>query len=154
MLTRFHHAHKILQEIMSTRLPNIESLGPWIELQFTRSPGPGGQNVNKVNTRVTLLFDFASCAKLSDRQRDRIRRRLRTRLSRDGRLRIVRHRERTQARNREAAQQQLMVLLVEMMKESKPRTPTRPTLGSKRRRLDDKRRRGQLKQQRRSDGDG
>ena len=61
---------------------NAEILRPWLEARFSRSPGPGGQNVNKVSTQVTLLFDFASCTALSDASKLRIRRRLATRLFR------------------------------------------------------------------------
>ena len=128
---------------------DIASLSPWIEARFSRSPGPGGQNVNKVSTRVTLLFDFASCPELNDAQKARIRRRLRTRLSRDGRLRVVSHRERTQAGNRAAAETRLLELLTEATRTTRPRRPTRPTDASQRRRLDAKRRRRDTKRQRR-----
>lgn len=127
---------------------DIERLSPWIEVRFSRSPGPGGQNVNKVNTRATLLFDFASCAKLTDAEKTRIRRRLRTRLSRDGRLRVVSHRERTQRRNRAAAETRLIELLTEMTRRRKVRRATRPTAASRQRRLDAKRRQGELKRRR------
>lgn len=127
---------------------DIKILRRWIETRFSRSPGPGGQNVNKVNTRVTLLFDFEACVELSPTHKQRIRKRLGTRLSRDGRLRVVRHRERTQARNRQAAEMQILELLAEIMRQDKIRKPTRPTLGSARRRLAGKRRHGQLKKQR------
>lgn len=132
---------------------DISALRPWIEAQFSRSPGPGGQNVNKVSTRVTLLFDFEACPALSGSQRAQVREQFRTRLSRDGRLRIVRHRERTQARNREAAEMHLAVLLTQAVAQDKARKPTKPTRGSKHRRLADKRHRSQLKKQRHSVAD-
>ena len=128
---------------------DITALSSWIEARFSRSPGPGGQQVNKLSTRVTLLFDFASCPELSDAQKRRIRQRLRTRLSRDGRLRVVSHRERTQAKNRAAAGTRLIELLTEATRTEKPRRPTRPTAASQRRRLDAKRRRGEAKERRR-----
>ena len=130
---------------------DITSLSSWIEARFSRSPGPGGQNVNKVSTRVTLLFDFTSCPELTGTQKARIRRRLRTRLSRDGRLRVVSHRERTQAKNRTAAETRLIKLLTEATHTPKSRRPTRPTAASKKRRLDAKRRRGEAKQRRRKE---
>ena len=133
---------------MSTPSFDIASLLPWIELRFSRSPGPGGQNVNKVSTRVTLLFDFAACPDLTDVQKTRIRNRLATRLSRDGRLRVIRHRERTQVRNRAAAETHLVELLTEATHKRKTRRPTRRTVASQRRRLDAKRRRGAAKRQR------
>ena len=129
---------------------DIANFAPWIEVRFSRSPGPGGQNVNKVNTRVLLLFDFESCPELTWAHRARIRSGLATRLSRDGRLRIVRHRERSQKRNRAACEEALLELLSETARSRKPRRPTRPTAASRKRRLSDKRRRGDLKRDRKS----
>jgi ribosome-associated protein len=127
----------------------IKSLLPWIEVRFSRSPGPGGQNINKTNTRVTLLFDLESCDVLTATEKARVRTRLRTRMSRDGPLRVVVHRERTQARNRAIAQDRLIELLSQAIRTRKPRRPTRPTPASRRRRLADKRKRSDLKRQRR-----
>ncbi len=135
---------------MGTPMLDIASLLPWIEVRFSRSPGPGGQNVNKVNTRVTLLFDVSACAALSEAQKGRVRERLRTRMSRDGRLRVVSHRERSQAKNRAAAQIRLTELLTEATRVRKSRRRTQPTLASRERRLDSKRRRGDAKRQRRA----
>jgi len=124
---------------------DIACLHPWIEVRFARSSGPGGQNVNKLSTRVTLLFDFEACEELTDTQRARIRRRLATRMSRDGRLRVVSQKTRTQAGNRAAAAQRLLELLREALKVHKPRRPTHPTAASRQRRLQAKRRRAELK---------
>lgn len=132
---------------------NISALRRWMEMRASRSPGPGGQNVNKVNTRVTLLFDFESCTALSENQKTRIREKLRARLSHDGRLRVVRHGERTQGRNRVAAEEGLVELLSRTLRREKPRTATRPTASSARRRLDAKHRRSRLKNQRATAGD-
>ncbi len=133
---------------MTTPKLDLASLLLWVEVRFSRSPGPGGQNVNKVNTRVTLLFDIAACTVLTGSDKSRIRRRLTTRITRDGRLRVVCHRERTQARNRTLAEARLVELLTEATQQKKPRCPTRPTVASKKRRLDAKRRRGETKRQR------
>lgn len=121
----------------------LEELSPWIEFQFTRSSGPGGQNVNKVNSRVILLFDFSSCNLLTPGQKARIQSRLASRLAHDGRLRITHSAERTQLRNRAAAQARLLMLLGEALRSRKTRRATKPTAASRRRRLDDKRRRGE-----------
>jgi ribosome-associated protein len=75
----------------------------------------------------------------------RIRRRYASRLSADGRLRVASHRERSQARNRAAAEQRLIELLESATRVRKPRKPTKPTAGSKRRRLNEKRRRADIK---------
>ena len=133
---------------MTTPKLDLASLLPWVKVRFSRSPGPGGQNVNKVNTRVTLLFDVVACTVLTSSDKSRIRRRLTTRITRDGRLRVVCHRERTQARNRTRAEARLVELLTEATQKKKPRRPTRPTAASKERRLDAKRHRGETKRQR------
>jgi len=129
---------------------NITPLQPWIEARFARSSGPGGQNVNKVSTRATLLFDFQACDSLTAAQKKLIQARLTTRLSRDGRLRVVSQQTRTQAGNRATAEVRLIELLRETLKVPKRRRPTRPTGASRERRLRAKRQRGELKQSRRT----
>ena len=128
-----------------------DDLVPWIEERFDRGGGPGGQHVNKVSTRVTLLFDFASCPLLTDAEKERLARRLHTRLSADGRLRLVIAEERSQLANREAGATRLIAILTEALHVPRSRRPTRPTAGSQRRRLADKRRRSESKQRRRGE---
>ncbi len=128
----------------------IAHLQPWLEVRFARSSGPGGQNVNKLNTRVTLLFDFQLCDLLTDAQKQRIQHRLATRRSRDGRLRVVSQQTRTQVANRAAAERRLVELLREALKVRKPRRATRPTPAARERRLAAKRRRSELKRLRTS----
>lgn len=124
---------------------SASELAPWIEVRFGPAAGPGGQHVNKVSTRATLLFDFQTCLLLSPSRKNRLCQRLASRLSRDGRLRIVSQRERTQGRNRTAAEQRLIELLAEALYIPTRRRPTRPTAGSRERRLKTKRRRGETK---------
>lgn len=138
---------------MSVRRPEIAELLPWIEVRFDRSGGPGGQNVNKVATRVTLLFDFQACEHVTPGQRTRLARRLASRLAADGRLRVVCRTERSQLANRAAAEKRLVDLLADALRPHTPRIATRPTAAAQRRRLEDKRRRSASKRGRRMGGE-
>jgi ribosome-associated protein len=125
---------------------------PWCEVRFDPASGPGGQNVNKVATRATIVFDFQRCSLLSDVQRGRIARRCAKRLTHDGRLRVVAQQQRTQAGNRELAQARLVELVTQALHVPKRRRRTRPTAASRRRRLESKRRRGEIKRRRAAGG--
>lgn len=114
----------------------------------SRSSGPGGQNVNKVSTRVTLRFDLEASPDLSAEQKQRIRERLPTRVSKQGVLSVSSQRERSQSANREAALQRLVELLRRALEVDPERRPTRAPRGVERRRLEDKRRRSRLKRER------
>ncbi len=116
-----------------------------ISLSFSRSSGPGGQNVNKLNTRVTLRFDVIGSPSLTDDQRERILERLPTRISREGILRVVSQKHRTQKMNREAATERFAELLREALVRIPPRKKRGVPAGVKRKRLEDKRRRSRLK---------
>jgi len=114
----------------------------------SRSGGPGGQNVNKVNTRITLFFDVANCESFSDVQKRRILSRLSTRADKNGLIRVASQRFRTQKANRRAAVERLQQLLAEALKTRPARKKTRVPYAAKKRRLEEKRRRGLLKRQR------
>jgi ribosome-associated protein len=117
-----------------------------LELRFSRSGGPGGQNVNTRDTRVEVVFDAAGSPSLGPRQRARVLERLAGRLDSGGRLRVVASEERSQVQNREAALRRLGALLEEALRpDPPPRRPTRPSKASTRRRVEAKRARGRLK---------
>jgi len=120
-----------------------------VRFRFARSGGPGGQNVNKRETQVELIFDVAGSPTLGPRQRERILRKLASRIDAEGRLRLVATEERTQGRNREVAIERLRGLLAEALKPDPPkRRASRPSKAAVQRRLDDKKIRSRRKQER------
>ncbi len=114
-----------------------------LQWRFSRSGGPGGQHANTADTRVEVIFDVAASPSLRPRHRQRL-------LERFGpEVRATCSEERSQARNRAVALQRLETRLAEGLRVQAPRRATRPTAGSRRRRLDDKAQRAQTKRARR-----
>jgi ribosome-associated protein len=121
-----------------------------LTFRYTRSGGPGGQHVNTSSTRVELLFDVAGSAALTEPERSLAKRRLRTRLDSEGRLRVVAQDERSRARNRAIAIDRFVALMREALRPPPPpRRPTQPTRAAREERLDEKRQRGTRKRMRR-----
>lgn len=116
-----------------------------VEYEFSRSSGPGGQNVNKVETRVTLCFDVAGSPALDEHQRKLILSRLHRRISRQGILRIDCSSHRRREANRKECRERFVQLLAEALKEEKPRKKTRVSRRQKQERLQYKIRRGRVK---------
>lgn len=120
------------------------------ELRFTASlsSGPGGQNVNKLNTRITLLFDVVNSPSLSQDQKELISRRLANRIGRDGVLHISSQQTRSQTANRELAVERFIELMQDALKQVPIRKKTRVSRGAKLRRLEEKKQRSVLKNRR------
>ncbi len=118
----------------------------YLHFQASRSSGPGGQNVNKVNTRVTVYFDLPAYPLFSTQQKRRIREKLATRTNGQGIVRVTSQRFRTQLANRKAAVKRLLELLEQALEKPRIRIKTRVPRGVHEQRLDQKKRRGQLKQ--------
>jgi ribosome-associated protein len=121
-----------------------------LAFRYTRSGGPGGQHVNTSSTRVELVFDLARSPALTERERSLARRRLRTRLDSEGRLRVVAQDERSRARNRAIAVERFCELMREALRPPPPpRRATKPSRAATRQRIEEKRQAGARKRLRR-----
>ena len=120
-----------------------------LQFQFSRSGGPGGQNVNKRETRVELLFDLRKSSSLSEEQRMRLLQRLANQVDCEGILRIVADSQRSQLQNRQEALTRFVQLLQRALYMPRRRRPTRPSRQTVEQRLNRKRQRAEAKGRRR-----
>ncbi|MEZ4538850.1 MAG: alternative ribosome rescue aminoacyl-tRNA hydrolase ArfB [Chloroflexota bacterium] len=132
----------VINETLS--LPETE-----LQFRFSTGGGPGGQHVNKTATRVTLLFDVANSPSLDEGTRVRLLDRLASRIDGRGLFHIDVHESRSQWQNRAAAVERFRSLLADALVEQPERRPTRPSRRARQARLEDKRRRSTIKQERR-----
>ncbi|MDZ4259078.1 MAG: alternative ribosome rescue aminoacyl-tRNA hydrolase ArfB [Gemmatimonadales bacterium] len=119
-----------------------------VTLRASRSSGPGGQHVNTSSTRIELTWNISDSPSLSPEQRERLLTRLASRLDSSGTLRLVSQTGRSQLRNKEEAVARFAAIVAQALVVPKTRRPTRPSKAAKRERLDDKRKRGALKKER------
>lgn len=124
-----------------------------LEISFARSGGPGGQNVNKVASKVDLRWSPATSAALGEDDRAWLLQKLRSRLTTDGTLIVTSTATRDQIANRADAMSKLALIVAAALDRPKPRKPTRPSKGAKRRRLADKRHVSEKKASRRPGSD-
>ena len=129
-------------------IPGISLDEDELDEQFVRATGPGGQNVNKVSTAVQLRFNIDASPALKPDVRARLLKLAGRRVNAAGELIIVAQRHRTQSQNRADARERLAALIRSALEPPRPRKKTRPSAAAKRRRLESKRQRGEIKRAR------
>jgi ribosome-associated protein len=137
----------VTPEELKDRIPESEFI-----FLASRSSGPGGQNVNKVNTKVEIHFNVQLSDSLSVQEKELIYRSLKNRINSSGELVVKSQSERTQLRNRNKAITKMLLLISEALTEKPERKPTLPTLKSQAERVDEKKKRGRIKRMRKEDG--
>ena len=130
-------------------IPGVRLPESAMRFQYARSSGPGGQNVNKVNTKAELWVPLAAITGLTERAVARLRTLAGRRLTAAGEIHLTGETERSQEANRSAVLERLRELLLQAQHEPKPRKKTKPSKGAKRRRLEAKRQRSEVKSRRR-----
>ncbi len=128
--------------------PEPEILYPELKFQASRSSGAGGQNVNKVNTRVELRFNISTSALLREEQKEMLLDKLAPRLTREGELIVVSEKTRSQHRNKEDCLERFNELITDAFTPEKPRISTKPSYRSRIRRIETKKQHSVKKQNR------
>ncbi|MCE5341152.1 MAG: aminoacyl-tRNA hydrolase [Planctomycetaceae bacterium] len=129
-------------------LNKIQILENELEFQTSRSSGPGGQNVNKLNTKVAVIINIPTCSFLTDAQKEIILKKLSSRLTKDNRLIVESQRFRTQRANRDFAIEKLTDVIEAALRVPKKRKPTKPTYSAVQKRLKHKKMRSDIKKHR------
>ncbi|WP_186757980.1 alternative ribosome rescue aminoacyl-tRNA hydrolase ArfB [Echinicola salinicaeni] len=117
-----------------------------VNIRAVKSGGPGGQNVNKVNTKVVLVFDFESSQLFDEGEKDKIKKSLSGKLNADGSLQITVQESRSQLQNKTIALMKLQKVLSDVFVRKKVRKATKPSKGAVKRRLESKKKQGEKKQ--------
>ena len=130
----------------SNHILSFEQLTPELEFTTSRSSGPGGQNVNKVNSKVILRWNVLHSSLITDEQKVLLLNKLSTQLTREGELILTAQESRSQLQNKEAVIEKLNALLRKAFTKPKARKATRPTKSSKVKRVDNKKRHAEKKQ--------
>jgi len=133
---------------MSEQFLNIPDLSTEFQFFTSRSSGPGGQNVNKVNSKVELRFDIQNSLLLTDEQKVILLFKLASKISSDGILSVISQRDRSQLSNKEDATAKFYQILTKALTPVKPRKRTRPSKSSVEKRLTGKRIKSEIKQNR------
>lgn len=131
---------------MSTRKLSAALLQSELTFSASRSGGPGGQNVNKVNSKITLKFDIANSAILSADEKAVLMEKLKSRLTSEGTLILISQDNRSQLQNKEGVILKLDQLLIKAFEKKKPRKATKPSKSSVRERIDKKKQHSEKKQ--------